>query len=302
MKIINPTKISGKILSLFDESNKFVVVISPSYKFSYWKKLTRTLDNARDRNIQFYFFVNAEEFESISAIRKLGYEPYLIENLRAKIYFNEGQAIISSINLSESADSNSLDIALQTETEAEYNEVIYFYEKFITSKAVTEINDGSIYVNESQTNGSHVNGKHVNESKFVFCDPWEDLRNQVQNISGKSCRLYFDKNWIILDGRNRYQVFIDNQKINFLTINCALSEKEFDYLKSNPSVLEEGKMKIKLQESGKSYHNAIWGSLKNVQSNSVYKIIQQEEDLIKTSVSEFINGIEKFKDIVYTVR
>jgi hypothetical protein len=302
MKIINPTKISGKIMNLFDESNKFVVIISPNYKFSYWKKLNRILDNAKRRDVQFYFFVRAGELESISEIRKIGYEPYLIENLRAKIYFNEGQAIISSINLNESSDSNSLDIAMQTETAAEYNEVIYFYEKFITSKAVTEINDSSNYVNESQTSGSHINGKHVNENKIFFCDPWEDVRNQVQNISGKSCRLYFDKDWVIIDGRNRYQVFIDNQKINFLTINCALSEKEFDYLKSNPSALQEGTMKIKLQEGGQSYHNAIWGSLKNVQSNSVYKIIPQEEDLIKNSVSGFINGIEKFKDLVYTVK
>src|SRR6476619_5189588 len=114
MKLINPAKISGKIMNLFDESNKFVVVISPNYKFSYWKKLNRILDNARRRNIEFYFFVRAGEFESISEIRKIGYEPYLIENLRAKIYFNESQAIISSINLDENSDNNSLDIGLQT--------------------------------------------------------------------------------------------------------------------------------------------------------------------------------------------
>jgi hypothetical protein len=302
MKIINPTKISGKIMNLFDEANKFVVIISPNYKFSYWKKINRILDNARRRNIEFYFFARAGEFDSIAEVTKIGYEPYLIENLHAKIYFNEKQAIISSINLNESSDNNSLDIALQTETEAEYNEVISFYEKFIKSKAVTGINDSFIHTNENQTNRNHINGKHVKEKQIYFCDPWEDVRNQVQNISGKSCRLYFDKDWVIIDGRNRYQVFIDNQKINFLVINCALSEKEFDYLKSNPSVLHEGGMKIKLQEGGKSCYNAIWGSLKNVQSNSVYKIIPQEEDLIKSTVGGFINGIEKFKDLVYTVR
>jgi hypothetical protein len=302
MKIINPTEISGKIMNLFDEANKFVVVISPYYKFSYWKKLNRILENARKRNVHFIFFVRAGEFEDILQIKNIGYEPHLIEGLHAKIYFNERQAIISSMNLNQGSDNNSLDIGLQTETETEYKDVISFYEKFIKSRTLNQSNENFDYVNEHRTKGSCINEIHVEESQIFFCDPWEDIVNQVQNISGKSFRIYFDEGSITINGPNRYHVFIAYERNSFLRINCILSAKELDYFKSNPSVMPEAKMKIELQEGRKGYYNLIWGTLQNVQSNSVYEIIQHEEDLIKSCVVEFVTTVEKSKDLIYKLK
>src|SRR5206468_477809 len=107
------------------------VIVSPYYKLLQWKKLLRKIDNAKSRNVKFNFFGRAGEFKSINEVQRIGFEPQLIENLHAKIYFNEKEAIISSMNLHESSDNDSLDIALITESQKEYNDVISFYSSFI---------------------------------------------------------------------------------------------------------------------------------------------------------------------------
>ena len=54
-----------------------------------------------------------------------------IYRLHAKTYFNESEAIISSMNLNVSSDTSSLDIGVITKSKEGYNDVIRFYEKYV---------------------------------------------------------------------------------------------------------------------------------------------------------------------------
>jgi hypothetical protein len=72
MKIINPSEISGKIMNLFDEARKFIVIVSPYYNFGNWKKLIKRLDAAKQKKIQIEFYVRAGEQKSIEEVYNLG--------------------------------------------------------------------------------------------------------------------------------------------------------------------------------------------------------------------------------------
>ena len=134
MEIIKPLEIASKIMTLFSEAEKHIVIVSPYYNFTKWKKLNRVFEDAKKRGVQFSFYVRSGEYDSINDVKKIGFVPHEINMLHAKIYFNESSAIISSMNLNESSDNASLDIGMATETEKEYDSIVSFFKKFIMSK------------------------------------------------------------------------------------------------------------------------------------------------------------------------
>jgi hypothetical protein len=135
MQIIKPLEIAGKIMSLISESKKYVVIVSPYYKMNYWVKLNRVIEEAKARKVAFFFFVRKGEWSSIAEVERIGYDPIEIENLHAKIYFNEKEAILTSMNLNVSSDNNSIDIGMITQTEKEFADVFAFYEDNIKSRS-----------------------------------------------------------------------------------------------------------------------------------------------------------------------
>lgn len=276
MEIIKPSEISGKIMSLIEDANKFVIIVSPYYNLSKWDKLIKKIDAAKRRNIEFTFFVRKPEnngySQCISEVKRIGFTPIEIDRLHAKIYLNESEAIISSMNLNISSDTNSLDIAVKTESQKEYEEVFKFYEKYIKQEANSNIYDFDNFMIE--------------------------LDNSLKNIFQREANIEFYKNSICINGKNKYEVFIEKVRSNSLKINCILSGKEFDYLSDNPQLFQKGKMKIELQEGAGNYYNLIWGTLPNIQSSSFTELTEKEEKVIFESIIGFIKGIEAMKEIV----
>ena len=131
MKLIKPSQISGEILTLFEEADNKVIIVSPYCKISKWYKLLAKLKSLIERNIEVEFYVREGEYETIQEIEQVGIKPICIKNLHCKIYMNEKEAIISSMNLLLSSEMNSLDIAYKTTTKEEYNELIDFYNRYI---------------------------------------------------------------------------------------------------------------------------------------------------------------------------
>jgi hypothetical protein len=131
MKIINPAEISGKIMTLIDQSNEFLIIISPYNKVLSWQKFVNRINKAKHKNIKIDWYIRENVEGNINEIKQLGIIPTEIPNLHCKIYLNEKHAIISSMNLHYYSDTNSIDIAYQTETIKEFNEILEFIECYI---------------------------------------------------------------------------------------------------------------------------------------------------------------------------
>ena len=65
MKLIKPSQISGEILTLFEEADEKVIIVSPYCKIGKWYKLLAKLKSLIERNIEIEFYVREGEFETI---------------------------------------------------------------------------------------------------------------------------------------------------------------------------------------------------------------------------------------------
>lgn len=277
MKLIKPLDIASTIMSLIEESEEKVVFVSPYYGFSNWRKLNTVLERAINRDIELEFFVRANQPSDIQQILDLGYEPMIIERLHAKLYFNEKEAVVTSMNLVQGSDEASLDIALITETEKEYQEVIVFFEKHIQSR--------------------------VRRNTRVDIDSWLfELRNRLKKFFKQPPHVSFTDSIISVNGSNLYKVFIANERTNKLRLNCVLNEKEFSYLAGNIEALKIEHMNIEIQNGGEGYCHLLWGTVDDLKSKSIESLTAFEAKMVHDVVSVFVLEVERLKDKVRTQR
>lgn len=135
MELIKPKEISGKIMTLIEEADSKVIIVSPYYNIGKWYKLLGTLNELKRRNVEVEFYVRENEYESIREVERAGFYPNRIPNLHTKLYLNERYGIVSSMNLNQSSDSNSLDIAMCTQTKDEYDDLVQYYERYLKRTA-----------------------------------------------------------------------------------------------------------------------------------------------------------------------
>ena len=126
MELIQPAEISGKIMTLFDQAKEEIIIISPYNKFTHWKKLTQRIKKAKDRGVNIKWFIRKNVENNANQIREIGIEPIEIENLHCKIYLNEMNAVVTSMNLHEFSDSSSIDIGYFIQDNKQYKELTDF--------------------------------------------------------------------------------------------------------------------------------------------------------------------------------
>ena len=88
MKIIPPYQITSEILNLINESEKYIILVSPYVNFNNWDRIKVDILNAIKRGvrIEFYARLDNENFKSWEQIENLGIKPKLIKNLHAKLF------------------------------------------------------------------------------------------------------------------------------------------------------------------------------------------------------------------------
>ena len=145
MELIRPSEISAKILSLIEDAQKELIIISPYNDFAKWDKLNRFLNEAKERNVKITYY--ARENENYSCLNSLAIKPILIKNLHAKMYLNESYAILSSMNLVEASDKKSLDFAIKITDKEKFDELYKYYIDYIKSKGLD--NKKSDHINET---------------------------------------------------------------------------------------------------------------------------------------------------------
>jgi hypothetical protein len=131
MKFIPPMEISSRIMTLIEDADKHLIIVSPYFNIGKWDKMKRCLQKAKERGVTTIFVArkNVNGQQDFSPLTQLGIKPVLIQDLHAKIYLNEKFAIVASQNMIQYSDTNSIDIGYQTETAAEREELEQFIKK-----------------------------------------------------------------------------------------------------------------------------------------------------------------------------
>lgn len=161
MELIQPAEISGKIMTLIDQSIEKITIISPYNKISNWKKLVQRLEKAKQRGVKIKWYIRKNVENNTEQIRSIGIEPVEIENLHCKIYLNENHAVVTSMNLHEYSDSSSIDIGyLITESER-YQELLHFINIHIDNQFLREDN------NKEENNDLQDNITQLNYSQYI---------------------------------------------------------------------------------------------------------------------------------------
>ena len=126
MTILNPSENIPGIISLIENAQKFVVIVSPFNDLTGWDKLKNAINKVSQKKIDVFYYVR--EGEGSKGIEDLNVKIYEVPLLHAKMFFSESKAMISSGNLTSRPDINWVYILNNKE---EYEELISFFDLYI---------------------------------------------------------------------------------------------------------------------------------------------------------------------------
>jgi hypothetical protein len=283
VKFIKPSEISARILTLLDESDQWVIIVSPYLKISKWYKFMNKINGLEARNIIIKIYVrdDPENKATFRDLDRLSLEYKKIPHLHCKLYMNERYGIVTSMNLLLSSEISSLEIGYATESWAEYNQLLGFYYRYV----------------------------HIGET--VHCDsttggPASDLQEVMWSIEEELNRA--DRNsWLcyaenalhISTGRNNYSISINE---GFLWITAYLG---IDSTIIKKSVQHPSSIVNKIRDLTSIKVNILPGSepgilhlsgqaQQTLQSTWINRILESELVYVMESVTRFIEVTDDF--------
>lgn len=284
MKFIKPSEISSKIMTLLDESDEFVVIVSPYVKISKWYKLLKKIENLKNRNTSIEFIIRKDNTNqnSFKELDELKIRYTAVSDLHCKLYLNEKYAIVSSMNLLLSSEINSLELGYVTESEKEYQELIDFCHRYLNINFENLKKDASPVIND-------------NWIEFVEEALKEKLNYRVRIQEDESGLGYN-----IETRTNNYSCFIWSEKENKLRISGILSREEYNLIKSNQLRLHQIRnLKIDIQKGSNGYYDMVWATSQlNFQSYDLQHLRSNEMRTIALALISFITEIERIKNTV----
>lgn len=283
MKLIKPKEISGKIMTLIEEADEKLILVSPYWKIAYWTKFLKTINSIEEKDILVELYVREGEDnrKSIKEIENIGFTPILVNRLHTKLYFNEKYAIVSSMNLLKSSDEESLDIAYMTETIEEYEELIEYYERYLAISKTDITNPFS---------------------SFTFLDWTNFIELELTKNTENKFRLFVENQRIIAQGPNRYFIHISNTgKENNINICGILSSSQMEKIVVH-KFEKELKLKVNLYEPGFNGFGycTIWHHSKiSLEGQSINELSKKDYKTVTSFIINFIVSVEHFKNNYY---
>lgn len=131
MIFIPPMEIATRIMTLIDNANTNLVLVSPYISIDSWDKFKKCLQRAVDRGVIITIYARENANQNLDSIGAFNVNLVLVKDLHAKIYLNDTYAIASSQNLIQYSDSNSIDFGYYTETEEERNQLLNLIDKYL---------------------------------------------------------------------------------------------------------------------------------------------------------------------------
>ena len=275
MQLIKPRQISGEIMTLIEEADKKVILVTPYLKVKNWHKLMNIFNTLISRKIDVEMFVREGEHESIKEAREAGFKPITIPHLHTKLYMNEKVAIVSSMNLLYSSDTSSLDIALKTENQKEYDELMEYYTRYIAQpKPGTQ---------------------PLSSTPSISYNWRDDLKAKLAKSVGDKVKIEEQSGVMLIQTRNRYEASMNKGVGSEFRISAILSGKEFDYVTKYPNKVFVKGMKVEYTKGGKGYYDTAWGICVNLRSYKITDPLADEAKKIVDMITAFIDSIEQLK-------
>lgn len=129
MEIIGNSVVGAAVETLIDRTQKGLFIVTPYFK--PWDRVARGIKVARSRNAEVLILLRGGEDYSKSAAAAADFIPHgvkfgFLSRLHAKVYLNETEAILTSMNLYADSAQNSYEVAVRytkAEDEEAYKQV-----------------------------------------------------------------------------------------------------------------------------------------------------------------------------------
>lgn len=288
MILLKPSQISGEIMTLIEEADNKLIIVSPYCKFSDWNKFLNTIKYLKRKKTLVEFYVRENESKSILEIQEIGFNPIQVPNLHTKLYINEKYAIVSSMNLLTYSDMNSLDIAYKTESKSEYDELIEYYNRYL-----------NIHSHNEKKNNS-------NEQQIIKNGEWiEYLGKLLDNKLNAQCKIELEDNILKLNCKNLYESYIySSNGINYLNINGVISSKQYEILNQNIDSFEKKSgLNIELIKGYSNKYDKVHHFSKiNLKSSNYNFLYKEDYKNIIEIIKNFIFNLNEFKGNYYKIK
>ena len=279
--MIKPSEISARILTLLDESDERVIIVSPYMKISKWFKFANKVNGLKSRRIHTEIYVrdDPDNTATYRDLDQLALQYKKIPHLHSKLYLNERYGIVTSMNLLLSSEINSLEIGYATETWTEYNDLLRFYHRYIHIGQPVHCDT--------------IAGQPAADLKEIMHSIREELKGTAKN----SWPWLAENTLHISTGRNNYSVSI---KDGYLRITArlrmasgtrqrsnqrsSLIAKKVGDLTAMKAEIHPGPMPDILQLSGQAQHT--------LKSTCITGILETEAAYIMESVRRFIDATD----------
>lgn len=283
MQLLKPSQISGEIMTLIEEADEKLILVSPYCKVSKWYKLLNKIEAFKRRKITVEFYVRQGETDSVAEVRALGITPIEIPHLHAKLYLNEKYGIVSSMNLLHSSDNNSLDIAYKTTTEQEYQELLGYYQRYLKSAAAPEI------------------AETPNTVLPVGFDWRKYLFDKLAETTGYEPWINESENYLQVRSNNTYEATVVDGQQRVLQITGIVTQREFEELQKRSRSLWFGKgLEISLVAKKGGGYNMVQATTQQIlASTSVNNPAPAEQLLLADAIAEFVSRVEEWKRNLY---
>lgn len=272
MKLIKPKQISGEIMTLLDEADEKVIIVSPYAQAKNWKKLQNTFDNLIKRNIPIEFYYRKGENKTKEEIESLSIEAIPVEKLHCKIYMNEKTAVVASMNLYEFSDNNSLDIAYKTESKKEYKGLKQFYKRYIKPHSI---------------------------KVFKIQDLCDRLLSKLKNCLENKLYINHEYDEIVITYNNS-KYFIAITDFKELVLTAIVSDSQFDYIKKKDCFRDKVLDYQLIKGVENEYDTIVSGYI--IKSSTLNAFLDIDLDVFIGTVYEFIGTIASLKEDEFNLR
>ena len=196
-EILYTPQISEKIIEIMEKSEEFCYIITPYFK--PWTHSKISIDHlSEERKKIIFFFRYNQEKEDIDRIKKFHdnyhFDIVLINNLHAKIYVNENEALITSMNLTNYAQENNHEIGVLIKNKEKFNDIKDIIKKIFKTgekSALKNIHYDSLKNNLFFENRyCFLCNKPIKKDFKFFCDDCRDEyeKDKILGQKGQYCR------------------------------------------------------------------------------------------------------------------
>ena len=116
-KVISDSYINSDLLTLIENSEKYLVLVSPYLKL--WGHLETQIENSVKRgvDVQLWYRTDQEKKykKTYDKLSSMGVKVGKIDTLHSKLYLSEKQGLMTSMNLLDFSKSNSREIGILTD-------------------------------------------------------------------------------------------------------------------------------------------------------------------------------------------